>query len=661
MSWIEKLYKTYENNIDKIGDRKDTTPLLPIFHTTKKRAHVEVVLDRNGSFKRATVVPEDTAKTILPATEKSAGRTSGCAPHPLADQLQYIALGYKEYGGPKRHYYEGYWKNKKEYIEGYKDVLRKWSESEYTNQKVTAVYHYISKGTLISDLVSEKVLHADENGKLLSSWSGRRDDKPDIFKALGQGQKQADTFIRWKIEIPGEPASDLQYDKSVWQSWVNYYLNTRKEKIFCYVSGESTAEAPKYQPEQYPRMIRSDNDGAKIISSNDTSGFTYRGRFTDDHQVCGVDVTVAQKAHNALRWLIDRQGKVFYVKKGKQYDPRLAFVAWAVTGVEIPDPLADSDNLLGDISPESKSQKEGTISAGFTAQDFGIRLSKYLSGYSVNLGETNKIIVMGIDSATPGRMAVTYYRELTGSDFLKRIESWHKNCAWLQRFSKDKIFYGAPAPRDIAQAAYGTKDDDLIKVDDNLQKITVERLIPCIIDGAPLPWDIVDSCIKKAAQRQSLPDWAWQKTLGIACGLYRYYLKEKEDYTMGLDRQRTSRDYLYGRLLAVADCLEGFALSLSREGRQTNATKLMQRFAERPCGTWKTIELALVSYKARLNRKNKYVTELDKIHGLFTDVDSYASDEPLSGEFLLGFHCQRTELMLKEETNEKEDENESNE
>ena len=133
---------------------------------------------------------------------------------------------------------------------------------------------------------------------------------------------------------------------------------------------------------------------------------------------------------------------------------------------------------------------------------------------------------------------------------------------------------------------------------------------------------------------------------------------------MGLDRERKTRNYLYGRLLAVADCLEGYALKLSNESRQTNATKLMQRFAERPCSTWKTIELALVPYKARLNRINKYDKELDDIHGLFTDVSGYASDDSLSGEFLLGFHCQRVELFKstrENTTNKEENENESKE
>ncbi len=648
MSWIEKLYRTYDNNTDKIGDRNNVTPLLPIFHTTKKRAHVEIVLDEGGRFKRASVIADDAAKTILPATENSAGRTSGEAPHPLADQLQYIASEYKQYGGAKKHFFEGY-----------KNLLKGWANSEPENQKVKAIFRYISTGTLISDLVNTKILHVGEDGKLLSSWKGKRDDKPDIFKALGQGQNQSDTFIRWCVEIPGVLSSELQYDKIVWQSWIDYYLSTRNEKTFCYLTG-----VLKYRAEQYPRMIRADNDGAKLISSNDTSGFTYLGRFTDEHQVCGVDVVVAQKAHNVLRWLIKRQGKVFYVKNGKQFEPKLAFVAWAVSGAKVPDPLSDSDDLLkgiNDIVSAEGSKKPTEEPTRFTAQDFGTRLSQYLSGYSVNLGKTDEIIVMGVDSATPGRMALTYYRELTGSGFLHRIESWHKGCAWLQCFSKAKIYYGAPAPKDIAQAAYGTRDQDEIRLDDNIKKITVERLIPCIIDGAPLPWDIVYSCVRKATQRQSLPDWAWQKSLGIACGLYRYYFKEREDYTMGLDRERRTRDYLYGRLLAVADGLEGYALRLSNEGRQTNATKLMQRFAERPCSTWKTIELALAPYKARLSRHNKYDKELDNIHASFVDISGYTSDEPLSGEFLLGFHCQRIELFKSTHGNTETKEENANE
>ena len=68
---------------------------------------------------------------------------------------------------------------------------------------------------------------------------------------------------------------------------------------------------------------------------------------------------------------------------------------------------------------------------------------------------------------------------------------------------------------------------------------------------------------------------------------------------MVLEADRKSRDNLYGRLLALADSIEEWALRDSGEERQTNAIRLMQRFSERPFSTWKVIELSLAPYRAR--------------------------------------------------------------
>ena len=87
MSWIEKLRSTYENCVTQIGNPNDDVPLLPVCHTTQK-AHITVVVDGDGNFCRAFVVPKPEARTIIPATEESAGRTSGTTPHPLCDKLQ---------------------------------------------------------------------------------------------------------------------------------------------------------------------------------------------------------------------------------------------------------------------------------------------------------------------------------------------------------------------------------------------------------------------------------------------------------------------------------------------------------------------------------------------------------------------------------------------
>lgn len=132
---------------------------------------------------------------------------------------------------------------------------------------------------------------------------------------------------------------------------------------------------------------------------------------------------------------------------------------------------------------------------------------------------------------------------------------------------------------------------------------------------------------------------------------------------MALDENRKTRDYLWGRLLAAADSLERFALFTSEKKRDTNAARLMQRFADRPCSTWKTIELSLIPYKARLGgRSKKYLDAIDETMCLFNPPEDFTSDKPLSGEFLLGYHCQREDLKpKKDEPQSVEDDNSTEE
>lgn len=456
---------------------------------------------------------------------------------------------------------------------------------------------------------------------------------------------QSEAFIRWEVEILGDKCPKVWEDKTLWDSWIDYYSNTKQEKTLCYVRGKELLSA-----EQHPAKLRNDGDKAKLISSNDTSGFTFRGRFTDADQACGVGFEVTQKAHNALRWLISRQG----YRSGDQ-----SIVAWATSGAEIPDPLADPLDILG--KDNLKSDDSDNVSV---AQHLAIKLRQKIAGYKADLGDTGGVVIMGLDSATPGRMAITFYRELTGSEFLERLEKWHDTCVWIHnyRFVEDEEnkklkrkylrFVGAPAPKDIAEAAYGSR------VDDKLKKATVERLLPCIIDGQKIPSDIVHSAVHRSCNRAGMEAWEWNKTLSIACALYRK-LNEKEGYSMALDERRRSRDYLYGRLLALADSLEQWALNKAGENRQTNAARLMQRFAEHPYSTWRNIELSLSPYKARLGAQSqKKQAMIDEVKNMF-DTEDFMSDKKLSGEFLLAYSCQREVLRPKDSINTNKNEPET--
>jgi CRISPR-associated protein Csd1 len=628
---MQRLYETYESCQSMIGVVSDEkgVPLLPICHSTQQ-AQIEIAIDLDGNFKHARVVPKSEARTIIPCTESSGGRTSGEAPHPLCDKLQYVAADYKKYGGSKAYYFNSY-----------QELLEEWCNSENSHPKAKAVLKYVKRGNTIKDLINNKVLFVGKNGNLLDKW-----DKKVVTEA--QNSRQDDTFIRWLVEIPGDPQAALWNDFSLFESWIKYYSSIKGNNALCYVTGKDIPAA-----EQHPRNIRRDGDGAKLIASgkikdqkgnekvNDPAGFTFLGRFYDAKQACGVGFEVTQKAHNALRWLIGRQG----YRRGDQ-----AIVAWSITGQDIPDPLADPFSVLG--SDTILNNLEQTVS---TAQELALKLKKKISGYSANLGETSKIVVMGLDSATPGRMAISFYRELTGSDFLARIDNWHETCAWIHNYRYVELpvqrkgginkkyirFVGAPAPNDIAEAAYGSR------VDDNLRKSTVERILPCIIDGQKIPRDLVESAVRRASNPIGMGNWEWNKTLSIACALYRKY-HDKEDLNMALDENRKTRDYLYGRLLALADSLEQWALQKAGEARQTTAARLMQRFADHPYSTWRTIELALGPYKARLGGQSiKRQNMISEVTAMFIP-DDYINDKKLSGEFLLGYHCQREALWNKD-------------
>ncbi len=619
MSWMLKLYETYNNSQNNTSYRADIEDYpLPISHTTQ-RAHIEITLDQNGKFIRAMVLSKDDQRTLIPCTEGSGGRTgSKPEPHPLCDKLQYIAKDFDEFGGVVT---SGFATDPAEPYIRFDSLLSNWCESQYSHPKARAVLKYVREGSLIKDLVNYGILHVGSDGRLIDKWDGG--DAPKIFEVLPKGERQDTAFVRWSVEVHGDPQAKLHTDSELIKSWIKFYESTISERALCYVTGEI-----KPQAKQHPANLRRDGDKAKIISSNDSSGFTFRGRFETPEEACGVSYEVTQKAHNALRWLIRKQG----YKHGNQ-----AIVVWATSGNDIPDIMWNSDELLA-------SDSDTAIS---TAEEFAHRLNKKIMGYSANVNDSTSVVVLGLDSATPGRMSITFYRELAGSEFLKRIEYWHVTCSWIHDLvvtatadstRKAVLIIGAPSPNEIAKAAYGSR------VDDKLRHATVERLLPCIVDGKPIPIDLVDSTVRRASNRTGIDNYEWERTLSTACAVYRKY-HEKEGYSMVLDENRKTRDYLYGRLLALADNIEGWALSTMGEQRQTTAARLMNRFAEHPFTTWRIIYLALTPYKARLGAKaasrDKLITDI----GSNFELNEFNSDKRLSGEFLLGFYCQRYALM----------------
>lgn len=619
MSWLLNLYETYEANLDQVGviekkynDQEFT--LLPISHTTQN-AHIEVEITEEGEFHSARVIDKSDAETLVPCTKDAGGKVSSDAvPYPLHTKLSYAAGDFVAYGGKI---------NKEEPYSYYIKNLEDWANSPYAISKVKSIFFYLSKKQLIKDLVNEGILYLDANDRLIDKWDKNYEslysEKPPIFSVVSGGIESA--FIRFNVNSSTKILTKVWRDSEMYESFINYYRDLLEEEDLCYVTGKILPSTDKH-----PTKIRNAGDKAKLISANDTSGFTFRGRFNKSNEVASISYEVSQKAHNALKWLINRQGKIV--------DQRV-FLVWGNDDLDIPDPMMDTFSI--DPTPIEKIDR-----ISFTNQEFANEVSKALDGYKSHLSTKSHVNIIILDSATTGRMAVLYYRNMDKELYLDRLISWHSTCVWLHRYRKDNQgehvqFYGAPATKDIAFAAYGPKGSDKVV------KGLMERLLPCVVDDKKIPMDIIRSAIYRASNPVSMEKWEWEKTLSITCAL----INKQEGYNVALDTQKNDRDYLFGRLLAIADVLERRALG-SDETRSSNAIRYMNSFSKHPARTWKTIQESLQPYQAKLGTKGLYLSKLiDEVASRINYEDF--NNKPLTGKYLLGFYSQRHELYQKKE------------
>lgn len=607
MSWMKSLYDTYEN-ASKITYINKNNELLKMAHS-RQNAQIEISINKDGNFINAQFVPKDEADTVIPVTELSASRSSGPAPHPLCDKLKYIAGDYEKYTGIDNFKYHN----------GYMKSLNEWVQSSYTSDKIKALYKYLNQNCIVQDLVESNILSV-ENDKLTEKWL-----KTDMKLSAG---KQEDAFVRFRISGIDDITA-LWQDFDLQDSYINYYMQKQSEKKICYIMGRNLPIC-----HNHPSRIRYSGDFAKLISSNDTTGFTYRGRFDNADEAFAISYEVSQKAHNALKWLITRQGQ----RVGEK-----VFVLWGLKSEKTPPLLISSFGFI------NKAEKD--LDTKFEAAN---RFNSAITGYKNQLDSKSKLILLGLDAATPGRLSVVFYREFMGqqdNELIDNIKNWHENSTWKHSYKgeSNKRFYfdGAPSPIDIAKIAYGTEQNGEIKCsNEKILSNTVERILPCISDGAKIPRDIVNVLINKSFNPQNYSVIEnWYKVLATACSVYRKYLFDyyKEVIDMQINDDYNDLSYNCGRLLAIADAIERWA-SNDKE-RTTNAVRYFTRFSKRPCETWSLINDRLSVYKQQLgNKGNKLYNLIGEISGKI-DPEEFAVARNLDGRMSLGFDSQRQSLI----------------
>ncbi len=585
MGLLQKAVETYDAMSHRAGIvfEGEEEALAPVGHTLLE-VQIKITLDQNGNFVTAHEMDKNASKIIVPVTEESAGRTSKATaerPHPLCDYLRYLLP-----------------QNQVEYSH-YIAQLSDWANSAFSHPKLHAVLNYVNGGTILSDL-NRVGIAAEEKYRVC--W---------VVNGLGEGHN-----------------GPCWSDQSLMQAFIRYSSAKRAEvpSVLCMISGAVEPAAG-----QHPKGIIPINGNAKLISANDSSGFTYRGRFISPDQAATVSYTASQKAHNALRWLVVNQG----VSIGGR-----TFLCWNPQGIRLP-------SVTGPMR-----RKTGNVPQAATPTQYQKQLREALSSWKNDLPARAGVVIAAFDAATTGRLALTYYNELPASDFLDRLYNWDNTCKW----ENGPLGVQSPALSHLVKWAFGTPRNGKAEPDSRILSQQMQRLVACRVDQAPFPLDMERALVEKASNLSNYEGSERRNLLFTACAAIRKYRYDhvKEEWDMALDKECTNRSYLFGRLLAIADKVERITYS-GDNTRETNAMRTQKAFALRPMSGWRILEEKLEPYYKQLSPglcqyyRNMTQEIVDKLSASDPELN-----QKLEDVYLLGFYHQRA--CRKEKSNEPETE-----
>ena len=598
MSWMQKLCEVYDTMLGV----PDCTMAPEDF--TYKRIEYNIILTSAGAYCETQQLPKKEPEAMVPRTPEAEVRTSGSEPRPfpLAEQLEYLIADGKS----------------KKKFEVYLEQLTDWCAQPDAPQCLRTLRDYLAKETLLSDLKSDPGLKSFPKRDAIACFSVQNATEEHDSLWLRE-----DVRASWQRYVAAQPGADPD---------------------LCYVSG--TLLPPL---KLHPKV----EGNAKLISSRD-SGYPgrYKGRFVEDGSAAVVSSRASLRAHNALDWLMRHQGF-------RRYGMHL--VAWNTAAPA----LSVDEDAAGDTDYTFEGYARALRDAAAAGEMAG--LQGYMEPDDLTdeaQRRMNEVVILGMQAATDGHMSITYYQEIPGNLYVARLAAWAGTCRW-EMPRRGEWLVASPTWRAICEAvigpaavqrAYEKPEESDAK---RMRKLQL-RLLSCVVNASPLPLDFARQAFRRAVQPQRFSNkdggwnrYAWQQCVATACALIRKTQADRGRPVPGweLDMSRTDRDYLYGRLLAVAHKLELDATQ--KPDRLTAALRRMPRFVQAPGATWLRLYCELLPYLRKLGqepdhrRADWYLRQLGTIERQFPAA-ARAETGALSEDFLLGFSAQLRALYQKD-------------
>ena len=644
MSVLSALYQTYDNALqDDMIDRTELlnqqTVLLPAYHSNKRstgaRDIIEVTLSEEGDFIKAEWLQKDQI-VIFPITESSIIRAgSVIAPHPLCDELSYIA---KEYDVAKHN----------EYNNALKDWIT-YAQNNSFSPLLDTVSSYLFKETIFQDCVP----------LLFSGINYRIHD--DYSICLNPGEKSEKvvelnkTFVTFQVEIESstEPNLTVSTNREIHLNYIGYVRegNKHKPQVMCDISNEET-----YCISRHRGLL----GNAKLISISNHDE-TYYGRFSEGKEIIHIGYEVSQKIHLMVKYLLENS------QNRKKLGESSYLINWFSDDIE----NIETVNLTSTISPYDdldEDDMEEDISPRTLGGGVSSTINDYITGKKRDvMNPEGKFYLIILDKIANGRISVKYFKELPKSDLLERVEGWYLTTSWPFYNGKTKrVSHQTPSLFYFADAIYGNENSKgfLECKAEKLRTKTVERLLSCILEGKKIPLDIKNRMFENLCRRSSY-DKTWNSALSVGCSIFKKYQIDNQirrEVKEVLESDKPDRSYLYGRLRAVYEKLEQDAVGINSSGkvekRTTNAERLWTTYTKMPARTLQILEEKIRPYKDRL-KKNNYGTAVfydnltTNIVNQLSELQNFEKEKnnPLNEEFIFGYYAQKQEFYRKHEKN----------
>ena len=508
------------------------------------RFDYEVTITKTGDFAGARVLSKKDGEqyAVNPVTPESEVRTSNVAPMPFGENMKYLSADAGRFVKNGRG---------AECREKYTRLMKDWDRFAGGNDKIRAVLAYLEKDTILKDLCA-----------LDSADGGPQKDKDSMENRTGKA------MVRFVIKgcAPERPWEDRELLSS-WDMFMSERTAGKECALDC-VTGEYGI-----LPKSAPAKIVNEKPNAKLIAPMIKEKYVLGmcgERFTDPgaHALKAARRTTL-KAWRALRWLAQKDS----VRIGDTY--WFAFM---------PDTEAvPMRPLLAYII-----LSYGTGEGSGTAWD--------VSDVLPCAGRDERVVAAAIEPVSDGKLAVVYCLDTDLGSLSENIRTWEEK--YGTTFGDGRKVY--PSTFHMVCDAFGTKKETpdglpILRAGSTAEKWNMNRLIRAMLEGRDVTDDIVHAAVMNASRTAYIAPKDDHDPHGNVCrtadALMRQKAKRKGTLVMDNDTASQSRSYLYGRVLAVYDRIEEYALWREaklrgkKHVRLTDAKRLWNAYVISPAKT----------------------------------------------------------------------------